>query len=44
LKNAGIIEGYKKGTQVYYRVTNIQTKTIINALDIYFGQDSAGIK
>lgn len=32
LKNAGIIEGYRKGTQICYRVVDQQTKNIINAL------------
>lgn len=32
LKNAGIIEGYRKATQVYYRVVSEQTKKIISVL------------
>lgn len=34
LKNAGIIKGYKKGTQICYRVSNEQAKTIINSMEI----------
>lgn len=32
LKNAGIIEGYRKGTQICYRVIDKQTENIIKAL------------
>lgn len=33
LKNAGVITGYKKGTQVCYRVTNEIAKKIIKTLE-----------
>jgi len=33
LKNAGIITGYKKGTQVCYKVTDENTKKIISAVE-----------
>lgn len=36
LKNAGIITGYKKGTQVCYRVEDEITKKIIETLGINF--------
>lgn len=34
LKNAGIIEGYRKGTQICYRVVSEQAKKIIKAVEI----------
>lgn len=34
LKNAGIISGYRKGTQICYKVTDEATKKIINAMEI----------
>ncbi len=34
LKNAGIITGYKKGTQVCYKITDEATKKIIDAMEI----------
>lgn len=34
LKNAGIIEGYRKGTQICYKVVDKQTEKIINLLNI----------
>ncbi|HNW25710.1 MAG TPA: metalloregulator ArsR/SmtB family transcription factor [Candidatus Gastranaerophilaceae bacterium] len=34
LKNAGIITGFKKGTQICYRVTNDEVKKIIKSLEI----------
>jgi len=34
LKNAGIIEGYRNGTQICYKVVDEQTKNIIKALNI----------
>lgn len=34
LKNAGVITGYKKGTQVCYKVTDEVTKKIIKALEV----------
>lgn len=34
LKNAGIIEGYRKGTQICYRVVDEQTKKIIKSLKV----------
>lgn len=33
LKNAGIITGFKKGTQVCYRVTDEATKKIVKSLE-----------
>lgn len=33
LKNAGIIEGFRKGTQICYMVVNNQTKKIIESLE-----------
>lgn len=33
LKNAGVITGYKKGTQVCYKVTNEVVKKIIKTLE-----------
>lgn len=32
LKNAGIIEGFRKGTQICYQVVDEQTKRIIKSL------------
>ncbi len=32
LKNAGIIEGYRKGTQICYKVIDKQTEEIIKAI------------
>lgn len=34
LKNAGIITGYKKGTQVCYKITDEKTKNIIKSLEV----------
>lgn len=34
LKNAGIITGYKKGTQICYKITDEKTKKIIKAMEI----------
>lgn len=34
LKNAGIITGYKKGTQICYKITSEKTKKIISAMEI----------
>lgn len=34
LKNAGVITGYKKGTQICYKVTNEIAKKIITTLEI----------
>ena len=34
LKNAGIIEGYRKGTQICYRVVDEQTEEIIKSLKV----------
>lgn len=34
LKNAGIIEGFRKGTQICYKVVDSQTKKIINELEL----------
>ena len=33
LKNASIITGYKKGTQICYRITDDKTKKIIKAIE-----------
>lgn len=33
LKNAGIIEGYRKGTQVCYKVTSDLVTSLINCLE-----------
>ena len=33
LKNAGIIEGFRKGTQICYKVTNEETRKIIGTLE-----------
>jgi len=35
LKSAGIIEGYRNGAQICYRVVNQQAVSIIKALEIY---------
>lgn len=34
LKNVRIIEGFRNGNQIYYKVIDEQTKNIINALNI----------
>lgn len=34
LKNAGIISGYKKGTQVCYKVTDELAKKIVETLEV----------
>lgn len=34
LKNAGIIKGYRKGTQICYQIIDQQTKDIIKALKL----------
>lgn len=34
LKNADIITGYKKGTQVCYKLTDENTKKIIEAIEV----------
>lgn len=34
LKNAGIVEGYRKGVQICYKVIDKNTKKIIQALDL----------
>lgn len=34
LKRAGIIEGYRKGTQICYKVVDELTENIIKALDL----------
>jgi ArsR family transcriptional regulator len=34
LKNAGVVEGYRKGTQICYKVVDATTKKIIKALNI----------
>lgn len=34
LKNAGVITGYKKGTQVCYRVTDELVKKIVGVLEV----------
>lgn len=35
LKNAGIIKGFRKGTQICYEIVDKQTKAIIRALNLY---------
>ena len=34
LKNAGIITGYRKGTQICYKITDEKTKNIIKTLEV----------
>lgn len=34
LKNAGIIKGYKKGTQICYRISNEQVRKLVGAMEI----------
>lgn len=34
LKNAGIVEGYRKGTQICYKVVDEQTENIIKLLNV----------
>ncbi len=34
LKNAGVIEGYRKGNQICYKITNTKVKKIIEAMEI----------
>ncbi len=34
LKNAGIIDGYRNGNQICYRLTNNEVKKIIKAMEI----------
>lgn len=34
LKKAGVIEGFRKGNQICYRVTSEQTRKIIESLEI----------
>lgn len=34
LKNAGIIEGYRRGTQICYKVVNEQIEKVINVVSI----------
>lgn len=34
LKNAGIIEGFRKGAQICYKVIDKQTKNIIKVLNV----------
>lgn len=38
LKNAGIIKGYRKGTQICYEIIDEQTKNIIKALKLYMSE------
>lgn len=35
LKNARIIEGFRKGTQIYYKVIDEQTKNVIKVLNVH---------
>lgn len=35
LKNARIIGGFRKGTQIYYKVIDEQTKNIIKVLNVH---------
>lgn len=41
LKNAEIVEGFRKGAQIYYKVVDTQTKSIISALNVH---QSVGVK
>ncbi len=34
LKSAGIIEGFRKGNQIYYKLVNKQTKKIVKSLNL----------
>lgn len=34
LKSAGIIEGFRNGTQIFYRVTNKRVEKIVKALEV----------
>lgn len=34
LKNAGIIKGYKKGTQICYKISSEEVRKIINSMEI----------
>ncbi len=34
LRNAGVIEGYRKGNQICYKITNEQVKKIINNMEV----------
>lgn len=34
LKNAGIIEGYRNGTQICYRIVDEQTEKVVRSLEI----------
>lgn len=34
LKNANVVEGYRKGNQICYKITNKQVKKIINSMEI----------
>lgn len=38
LKNAGIVKGYRKGTQICYEIVDQQTKDIIKALKLYMSE------
>lgn len=38
LKNAGIIKGVRKGTQICYQIVDEQAKAIIKALNLYMSE------
>lgn len=38
LKNAGIVRGFRKGTQICYEIVDEQTKAIIKALKLYMSE------
>lgn len=38
LKNAGIIRGFRKGTQICYEIVDAQAKAIIKALNLYMSE------
>lgn len=44
LKNAGIIEGYRRGAQVYYQVIDEKTIQIIKVMELNNGQRLADVK
>lgn len=38
LKNAGIIKGFRNGTQISYEIVDKQAKAIIKALNLYMSE------
>ena len=40
LKKAGIVDGYRKGTQVFYKVEDQETKKIVMAFELKDWSDS----